>query len=425
MYRLRSIALCALILTTSVSALATDASAQAGSLFLTPQASEVDIDSGFIYGQNSMTAFLVTWANNELIAIYDRTGFAIQQFATGIGEATNAANRGRENKIKVIRVGGQLAVARMHRLGTSTVGGVRIDFFRKVTVGGRQVIVKDTGFAYNAGSNRDNTFVQAPNGDIMMFARDTTAGTPYHRFPSAIRAAEYRLSVGTGGRIVATRGQTALKVTNRDYVREHPYTDGDFIIGTKSSSAAADRKAYIMFRDENYRVHSLIEVTGDRDPAKRFGNLANNVITLAAFGRSIEMIGLNTSPAGKLLCVGGLDLGGSPYRFSSFDMLSKQLTEIRVDNADHDHDSRGDVLPLGDDAVLAMNLTRQGRIEGALINTGANVILGKNLVLSGTANDYVDLAGEASYDMFGNVQFLFVLGASKSLGSLLVWADPF
>lgn len=397
-----------------------------GSEFLTPKASEVDIDSGFIYGKETMTAFLITWDSQELVGIYDNNGLAVGQFYTGIPATTNAANRGRENKIKVISIGGKLAVARMHRLGTSVSGGVRMDFFRKVRSGSMWTVVKDPGFRYNAGSNRDNTFVQAggDGGDIIMFARDTTVGTPYHKFPSAIRADEYRLSVGAGGQIIATAGQAGLKVTNQDYSREHPYADGDFLVGTKDPRSAANGAAFIMFRDANYRQHSMIEVTGERDPAKRFGNLSANVITLAAMGRAIEMIGTNTSPAGKFYGVGGLDITGSPYRFSSYDIVAKRLTEVKVDNADQDHDGRGDVLPVSDDLVMGLNLTNRGRIEGAIIDTLKGTVLQSKIVLSGQLTDYTDLAGEASYDAFGNIQYYLLLGASTSQGALLVWGDP-
>ncbi len=50
--------------------------------------------------------------------------------------------------------------------------------------------------------------------------------------------------------------------------------------------------------------------------------------------------------------------------------------------------------------------------------------LASKVVMSGEVTDYVDLAGEASYDVFGNVQYYLILGASRSKGALLVWGDP-
>ena len=136
------------------------------------------------------------------------------------------------------------------------------------------------------------------------------------------------------------------------------------------------------------------------------------------------MIGANTSPAGKFYGVGGLDDTGSPYRFSELDVNTNRLTESKVANADADRDSRGDVLPLNDDAVMALNLTNSGRIEAAVIHTPSNTVVASNVVLSGSLTDYLDLAGEASYDAFGNTQYYLILGASESKGALLVWADP-
>ena len=317
----------------------------------------------------------------------------------------------------------------MHRLGTGTTGGVRMDFFRKV----RRTAARWDGREgpglprTTPASNRDNTFVQAggDGGDIIMFARDTTAGSPYHRFPGAIRADEYRLSLGGSGRIIATPGQTGLKVTNWDYVREHPYPDGDFLVGTTVANSPANGAAYIMFRDANYQHHSLIPVTGNRDPQRRFGDLWNGIIRLASVGRSVELIGTNTSPAGRFYGVGGIATGNdAPNRFSSLDVLTNTLTETTIPNTEHDEDGRADILPLHDNAVMTLTLTKGGRVEGAVIDLANKVVVQNKIVVSGPLNDYVDVAAETSYDKFGNSQFYLLLCASQSRGALLVWANP-